>query len=51
MVKNGKCRICGYEGKMTFEHLPPKSANNQMEAKVYSGESIVKLSTEEDRIS
>ena len=50
MVKNGKCRICGYEGEMTFEHLPPKSANNRMEAKVYSGEAILKLLTEEERI-
>jgi len=26
--KSGKCHICGYEGLLSFEHVPPRSAYN-----------------------
>ena len=26
--KSGTCRICGFEGKLSFEHVPPKAAFN-----------------------
>ena len=39
MTKNhyGKCHICGKEGKLTFEHIPPRKAFNWHGAKVYNG--------------
>lgn len=27
--KNGVCHLCGKEGELTFEHIPPKAAFNQ----------------------
>ncbi len=31
----GKCHICGTEGKLTFEHIPPRSAFNDHPAVLY----------------
>ncbi|MGJ8744433.1 hypothetical protein [Polaribacter sp.] len=28
MIKNGICRLCGNNAKLTFEHIPPKGAFN-----------------------
>jgi hypothetical protein len=30
--KKGKCHICGYEGKLSFEHVPPEKAFNDSAA-------------------
>ena len=29
----GKCRICGKEGKLTFEHIPPRASYNKQSVK------------------
>ncbi len=29
-MKRGRCRICGADGELSFEHVPPKSAFNRM---------------------
>jgi hypothetical protein len=36
---SGKCRICGKEGKLSFEHVPPEAAFNKATAIEYSLES------------
>ena len=33
----GKCALCGKECKLTFEHIPPRAANNSTPAKPVSG--------------
>lgn len=33
----GICHLCGKEAKLTFEHLPPKSANNKYKTKLITG--------------
>lgn len=33
--KNGICCICGKEGKLTFEHIPPHAAFNHSNLKMY----------------
>lgn len=38
----GKCHLCGKEGKLTFEHLPPEKANNNREAHAITGDALVK---------
>ena len=30
--ESGKCRICGKEGKLSFEHVPPEAAFNKATA-------------------
>lgn len=37
----GKCALCGCEGPLTFEHIPPKSALNQYPAKAYSANDVL----------
>lgn len=32
----GTCRICGYEGLLSYEHLPPKSAFNRTSVRSFS---------------
>jgi hypothetical protein len=39
----GKCALCGAEGKLTFEHLPPRKAFNWFPAKVITGDQIFEL--------
>ena len=36
----GYCRICNKYGKLTFEHIPPRCALNDKEARVYTGDSF-----------
>lgn len=42
MKKYGKCHLCGKEGQLTFEHLPPEKANNNREAHAITGDALVK---------
>lgn len=37
----GKCALCGKEGKLTFEHVPPRAAFNSYPQKVISGKSAI----------
>ncbi len=39
----GICHICGKNGELTFEHIPPKNALNKYKAKVYNGEQLLKI--------
>lgn len=50
MNKVGKCSICGKEDRLTFEHIPPRSANNNIETRVLTGNSFIKLVTSSDRL-
>ncbi|MDO4963210.1 MAG: hypothetical protein Q4E75_03845 [bacterium] len=45
----GYCRICNKFGKLTFEHIPPKSTLNNTEARVYTGDSFLKLMCDPNR--
>lgn len=36
-MKNGICHVCGKLGPLSFEHIPPKSAGNSHEKRMYSG--------------
>lgn len=38
----GKCALCGKECKLTFEHIPPRAANNSKPAKPVSGNEYFK---------
>ena len=38
----GICHICGKEGELTFEHIPPRNALNNQSAKMYSGDGLIK---------
>ena len=38
--KYGICHLCGKYGELTFEHVPPKSANNKERAKLLTGREI-----------
>ena len=44
MGKNnyGICHICGKEKELTFEHLPPRKANNSNRAKAIVGDELTK---------
>lgn len=42
MNKYGECHLCGKEGKLTFEHLPPEKANNNSEAHAITGDALVR---------
>lgn len=43
--KYGTCKLCGKEGKLSFEHVPPKSAfNNQREHFEATMDDLLKLS-------
>lgn len=39
--KMGKCALCGSEGKLTFEHIPPRKAFNWMPARPITSEKLV----------
>ena len=43
--KEGKCRICGKIGALTYEHVPPKKAFNSNRAFIHMGEEILKQDT------
>jgi hypothetical protein len=38
----GKCHICGYIGKLSFEHVPPAKAFNEHKAYIYQGTEILR---------
>lgn len=38
----GICHICGKEGELTSEHIPPRNALNNQSAKMYSGDGLIK---------
>ena len=38
----GKCRICGREGKLSFEHVPPRAAYNKKTVIEYTVESWIR---------
>ncbi len=38
----GTCHICGQNKKLTFEHIPPHKAFNNLSAKVYNGGELLK---------
>jgi len=40
-VKYGECRICGNTGKLSYEHVPPRSAFNSNKAFMYLGKEII----------
>lgn len=37
----GKCKLCGLEKELTFEHVPPKGAFNDTPSKRYSQAEII----------
>lgn len=39
----GRCRICGEDSELTFEHVPPRKAFNQRTVRVFKGEQIMEL--------
>ena len=39
--KDGVCHVCGKQGKMSFEHIPPKSMGNVHSAKLYKAAEII----------
>lgn len=34
----GRCRVCGRQEKLTFEHIPPRSSGNDHKVRMYNGE-------------
>ena len=45
----GKCRICGKESKLSFEHVPPRANFNNHSAIIISGDEIIRSVSEEGR--
>lgn len=41
-TQTGKCALCGKEGKLTFEHIPPRAAFNSNRARPVGGKEIFK---------
>ena len=41
--KFGRCKLCGKETKLTFEHVPPEKAFNSFTVKKYSFEEAIKI--------
>ena len=37
----GRCALCGKEGELTFEHIPPRSAFNSHRTKMYTGDQLL----------
>lgn len=46
---SGICHICGKETELTFEHLPPRKANNNNRAKAIVGDELTKHIAGNDR--
>lgn len=40
--ETGRCHICGREGKLSFEHIPPRSMGNDHSVRSYRGVDIIK---------
>lgn len=41
----GKCKICGKEKKLTFEHIPPKASFNGQKVEIIKGDELIKTIT------
>ena len=37
----GKCALCGKEGKLSFEHIPPQAAFNTSPSRVVTGDKLL----------
>lgn len=44
---NGICCLCGEEGPLSYEHVPPRAAFNNRPIVEYKGDEIIRLSSEE----
>ena len=44
----GKCHICGKEGKLTFEHIPPGATYNKQSVRMVKLMDLLKAESEED---
>ena len=40
--KSDRCHVCGREGPLSFEHIPPRSMGNNQGARSYRGVDIIK---------
>ena len=43
-TQKGVCHICGEDTELTFEHVPPRQALNNLPTKIYAGEEVIKRS-------
>ncbi len=48
-MEYGKCRICGKNSELTFEHIPPRGANNHNRVKIIREDDLIKTVTDENR--
>ena len=48
-IRYGKCKLCGELKQLTFEHVPPKSAFNNVSATIISGDEIIQSIADEER--
>lgn len=46
--KTGTCRLCGFEGELSFEHVPPESALNDRPALLRNFEDLLNAQTVEE---
>lgn len=46
----GECKLCGKQGELTFEHVPPKSAFNKHPVKLIEAENFFNLMTSRERL-
>lgn len=46
----GKCRICGKETKLTYEHVPPQKAYNSHTVVEYSSDQVINMISDSDRL-
>jgi len=44
----GKCRICGREGKLTFEHIPPRASYNKQSIRTVELLDVIAAENSED---
>lgn len=44
----GKCRICGEEGRLTFEHIPPSATYNKQSVRIVKLMDLIKAENEDD---
>ena len=42
-MKYGTCKICGFEGELSYEHIPPKKAFNNKTFYTLTNEEVLKL--------
>src|SRR5262245_38503149 len=48
-VIRGVCRLCGKDGPLSFEHVPPQKAFNDRPARVLRGDAIFKVDPDDLR--